>query len=86
MKELILTQKEITVLRNLNDNLDEKEILTDLEEYWLINGISSDTRWYATANLIKDWKQLLRQLDEHEWLLDNFKFTFNLWVVKISTK
>ena len=86
MKKLTLTKKEINILKDLKNNLNETEILRDLKKYWLIKGADTDTSWFVFASLDTDWKQLLKELDIHKWPLDGFNFTLNFWFLTISTK
>lgn len=86
MKEILLTKKEIKILKNLANNLDKTETLYDMKKYWLLEGTTTDDRWWISAELTWDGKQLLRKLKKHEWPLDRLEITLNLGVIKISNK
>ena len=86
MKELILTEEEVNVIKDLDNNIDKTEILRDLESYWFIKWIWTDDNWYIKLWLTVDWKQLLRQLENHKWVLDKLQFILDLWIIKIKTK
>jgi hypothetical protein len=85
MKELILYNSEIEVLKDLKNNLDKYEILSDLEDYGFIKWVCSDDRWYLDAWLNVNWKQVLRQLENRK-ITDNFEFELDLGIIKIRTK
>lgn len=84
MKELILLEEEINVLKDLQNNMDKQDILLDLKNYWFINATFANT-WCVFAQLTVNWKQVLRQIEDKS-ILDNFEFELNLWLVKIKKK
>lgn len=85
MKELILLEEEINVLKDLENNIDKTEILRDLVDYWFIKWIWTDSNWYIKTWLTVYWKQLIRQLENRK-ITDWFEFELDLWILKIKTK
>lgn len=86
MKELILLEEEINVIKDLNNSLDKTEILRDLCDYWFIKWVWTDSNWYIKLWLTVHWKQLLRQLEYNNWILSKLEFTLDLGLIKIKTK
>ena len=88
MKEIILTQQEVSVLKDLQNNLSKNLILSNLKKFWLISWVQVDNDWGSRvlAKLTWDWEQLVRNLNQHKWLLDNVTITLDLGIVKISSK
>ncbi len=85
MKEIILFEEEINVLKDLQNNMDKNTILLDLKNYWFIDATFTDDTWCVFAQLNVNWKQVLRQI-EGKSILDNFEFELDLWLIKIKKK
>lgn len=94
MKEIILFEEEINVLKDLQNNMDKNTILLDLKNYWFIDAtftgdiwcvLFTGDIWCVFSQLNVNWKQVLRQI-EGKSILDNFEFELDLWLIKIKKK